>query len=200
MVIAGAGGLGIEVLYILMEENYPDEICFFDENAGITTKLFDKYKVITDFELLEKYFTENENAFVTAVGNPRLRKKLSEKILKAGGKFKSVISSKASYFRYNKPFEGGIVQPGVGISHGVEIGISAAIHINSTIGHSTKIGNYVNIGPGANIIGPVSIGDFSYIGAQSLIMPDISIGKNVIIAAGSYVDKDIPDFGEWNKK
>lgn len=199
MVIAGAGGLGHETLYILLNDKYKGEICFFDENFN-GKRLFDKFNVIKDICDLEKYFSVNGKSFITAVGNPRIRKKLTEKVQKVGGILQSVISSESSIFPFNKDIEGGIVQPGVGISYGVEIGLSSAIHINSTIGHKTILGNYVNIGPGVTIIGPVSIGDFSYVGAQSLIMSGLKIGKNVIIGAGSHVDKDIPDFGEWINK
>lgn len=197
MVIAGAGGLGIEILLVLLNDGFNGDIFFFDENLKTGSLIYDRFKVFTEIEQLKEHFNQGDKSFITGVGNPRIRKKLSEKILNVGGEFKSVISSRSSIFPFNKEIVGGIVQPGVGISHGVEIGISSAIHINSTIGHNSKIGDFVNIGPGANVIGPVSIGDYTYIGAQSVILSGLSIGKNVLVGAGSIVTKDIPDYGEW---
>jgi sugar O-acyltransferase (sialic acid O-acetyltransferase NeuD family) len=193
MLIIGTGGLGKEVLALLIDEKEAGEICFFDENQKAPDLLYNKFKVFKSIETVTDYFRNKDNRFITAIGNPRLRKKLTEKISKAGGELTSVISSRASLFQFNEPCQGAIIQPGVGVSHGVKFGKSCAIHINASIGHSSKLGSYINIGPSATIIGPVEIGDFTYIGAQSVILPNLKIGKNVIVGAGTIVDKNLQD-------
>lgn len=194
MLIAGTGGLGKEILGILIQDNFADEIVFFDENIQSPDLLYNKFRVIKDLKNLQTYLEQVDNRFITGIGNPRLREKITTLIEKCGGKTFSVISNRTSIFHYNNQYSGAIIQPGVGISHNVSIGKGAAIHINATIGHSTIIGKYVNIGPNVSVIGPVEIGDYSYISTQATILPNIKIGKNVIVTAGKLVEKDLMDF------
>ena len=42
MLIVGAGGLGIEILGILIKDDYSGDICFFDENKEHNSLLFNK--------------------------------------------------------------------------------------------------------------------------------------------------------------
>jgi sugar O-acyltransferase (sialic acid O-acetyltransferase NeuD family) len=193
MLIAGTGGLGKEILGILIQDDFRDEIVFFDENKQSSDLLYDKFRVIKEWSLLKEYFEKGDNRFITGIGNPRQREKITLLIEKQGGEMFSVISKRVSIFHYNEKYKGAIIQPGVGISHNVTLGQGAAIHINSTIGHSAIIGKYVNIGPNVSVIGPVEIGDYTYISAQAIILPNVKIGKNVIVTAGKLVDKDIPD-------
>jgi sugar O-acyltransferase (sialic acid O-acetyltransferase NeuD family) len=187
MIIIGAGGLGKEILTVLIEDHFNGDICFYDENPNIPDLLYGKFKVLKDIPSLEKYFGQNDKQFVTGVGNPRIRETLTLKIEKAGGEISSVISKRTSIFQFNENYKGIIIQPGVGISHDVKIGTGAAIHTNSTIEHSVVLSKYVNIGPNASIIGPVTIGDYSYISAQAVVLPNLKIGKNVIVTTGTIV-------------
>lgn len=194
MLIIGTGGLGKEILGILLVDGFKDEIVFYDENQDAPDNLYKKHKIIKDLNVLKEYFSVGDRRFITGIGNPRIREKLTLKIEKAGGELVSVISKHIFIFPYNEKYSGVIIQPGVGISHNVKIGKGNAIHINSTIGHGTTIGKYVNIGPNASIIGPVEIGDYSYISAQATILPGIKIGKNVVITSGKVVNRDVADF------
>jgi len=197
MLIAGTGGLGKEILGILIQDDFEDEIVFFDENKHMPDLLYNKFRVIKELSLLKEFFEKGDNRFITGIGNPRLREKITLLIEKHGGETFSVISKRVSVFHYNEEYKGVIIQPGVGISHNVSMGKGSAIHINSTIGHSTTIGKYVNIGPNASVIGPVEIGDYSYISAQTIILPNVKIGKNVIVTAGKLVDRDLEDFASF---
>jgi sugar O-acyltransferase (sialic acid O-acetyltransferase NeuD family) len=194
MLIAGTGGLGKEILGILIVDKFQDEIVFFDEDPKSPELLYKKYKVLKDIRTVEKYFKQGDKRFITGIGNPRLREKMTLKIEKAGGKFTSVISKDIFNFPFNDKYHGIIIQPGVGISHNVSIGTGCAIHINSTIGHSTTLGKFVNIGPNVSVIGPVEIGDYSYISAQSTVLPGIKIGKHAVITAGKVIARNVADF------
>ncbi|MEI6853305.1 MAG: acetyltransferase [Bacteroidota bacterium] len=194
MVIVGAGGLGREILTILIEDNFQDDIVFYDENPQIEPLLYHRYPVLQNLSALKELFNNGDKRFVTAIGSPRLREKLTNKIENKGGILCSVISKRTTIFHFNPSYQGAIIQPGVGISYGVEIGTGSAIHINATIGHCVQMGRYINIGPNASVIGPCTIGDYSYISAQTCVLPNVSIGKHVIVNAGMVVDRDLADY------
>ncbi len=193
MIIVGTGGLGLEILGTLINNGYKGEIVLYDENTSAPDLLFKKFRVIKKVSVLSKYIDENDAGFITGIGTPRIREKLTNKLLKLGGKNEVVISKLAALFQFNEYPAGTIIEPFAAISHRVEMGTGCAIHVHSSIGHSAKLGKYVNVGPGAAVIGPVEIDDYAYIGAHAVIHPHIRIGKNAIIAAGAVVKNDVGD-------
>lgn len=197
MIIAGAGSAGKETLEIYLSTGKKD-IVLYDDNPVKNAELFDGHKIIcTESELITEI--KKNPLFCVAIGNPRRRKKLFDRILALGGVPANIMNTNLFYCISDIPQNGTIIQPGVNISYGLEIGQSCIIHANSTIGHKVKIGNFVNINPLCSVIGPCEIGDFSYIGARSVILPNCKIGRNVIISAGSVVDRDLADYETFTK-
>ena len=108
------GGLGKEILTILIEDHFKDEIVFYDEDQNSPDLLYDKYRVITDINSLKDYFGLGDKRFITGIGNPRIREKITLKIQEAGGIHTSVISKRTTIFHFNDKYEGALIQPGVG--------------------------------------------------------------------------------------
>jgi sugar O-acyltransferase (sialic acid O-acetyltransferase NeuD family) len=193
MLIVGTGGLAKEVLGMIVRNKLSDYVIFYDENKATPVLLYDRYKVLHEENELKQYFSTHSPEFIVGIGNPRIREKLTLKMRELGGDSTNVISNEAALFQFNDYSTATIIEPFVGISHGLTLGEGCAIHIHSSIGHAAKIGKYVNVGPGATIVGPIEIGNYTYIGAKSLLLPNIKIGKHVIIAAGVTVNKDLQD-------
>ena len=198
MIIAGAANLGLEVLAILLANKYSGKIVFFDTDKAKEGMLYNQFRVITD-EMQIKQELKTNNDFIVAIGHPRLRERMYNKLLAWGGTPTNVISNNVHLFTFLNPFKGCIIEPGAGISHSTEIGDGCAIHINCTIGHAVKLGKFVNIGPSANIVGPCVISDYAYIAVGAIILPHVHIGKNAIISAGALVNRNIADFETFYK-
>ena len=192
MIIAGAGSAGIETFGIYLSTGKTD-VVLYDDNPNINTGLFGNHKIISNEEDLSAELSRNPEFCVT-VGNPRMREKLFNKLLALGGVPTNIMNENLFYKISDIPQNGTVIQPGVNISYGLEIGKSCLIHANSTIGHKVKIGNFVNIGPLCSIIGPCEIGDFSYIGAGSTILPHHKIGHHALVSAGRVLNRDLADF------
>jgi len=192
MIIVGAANLGLEVLSILLTNKYEGKIVFFDTDKTKEGLLFNQFPVITDEEEIKKELKRHKD-FVVAIGHPRLRERMYNKMLIWGGSPTNIISNHAHLFTFLKPFKGCIIEPGAGISHSTELGEGCAIHINCTIGHAVKLGKFVNVGPGANIVGPCVIDDYAYIGVGAIVLPNVHIGKNAIISAGAIVKNNVAD-------
>lgn len=194
MIIAGAGALGLETLAILIDDGFDDEIVFFDDNpAKSNVLLYNRYRVITH-ESEQQEYVKLYPHFVVSIGHPRLRARKYEQMLKWGGIPVNVISKKAHVFPFSEPFEGCIIEPSAGISHGVKMGKSCAIHINCTVGHSVHLGDFVNIGPGANVVGPCSIDSFTYVSVGAVVHPHVKIGKFAFIGSNVVVNRDVADY------
>ena len=194
MIIVGAKGFAKEILQVLLDNNYPEKICFFDDvNLDIGETLYDQYPILKNEKEVVKFF-ESNNSFVLGLGEPLLRKKMYDKFLQLGGSCKSVISKRANLGQHEVTIaEGTLILPGVNISNSVRIGKGCIIYYNSNITHDCSVGNFVEISPSVNILGRVEIGSYVKLGSNSTILPDVRIGNNVVVGAGSVVTKDVFD-------
>lgn len=193
MIIVGAGNLGKHIVDQLFQDGYGKEIIFFDENFT-QNQLYDKFRVIHNWYELENLLNEVDNAYFIAIGHPRKRSQMFEKM--NVGNYASIISKHAGIIsEYSEIGEGSLIQPSCCISHNVRIGKSNIIHAATLIGHDVVINDFVTIGSNVNILKGVEIGKYSIIGPNCLIMDNVKIGKNVFIEPGVVVRKDVPDNG-----
>jgi len=193
MLVVGAKGFAKEILQILLNNNYNNQIAFYDD-IHKNDLLFDKYQILkNDFEV-QVFLKENNYLFTIGIGNPLLRNKMHKKIIKLGGKLISTICNNTDIGHYDVNIQNGCnILSGVKISNSVTIGICCLIYYNSIIAHDVILGDFLEISPSVTILGHVKISDFVQIGANATILPNISIGNNSIIGAGSVVTKNIPD-------
>jgi len=195
MLIVGAKGFAKEVLEILHQLDQTNNLVFYDDvNHDLPTMLFNQFEILKNVASASDYFKNIDNRFTIGIGNPKLRKILTDKFMQLGGVFTSTISSKAVIGSYDvKIGEGSNILSGAIFSNSVAIGKGCIIYYNSIITHDCKIGDFVEISPSVTLLGRCSVGAFSQIGSNATILPDIKVGQNVIVGAGSVVTKDIPD-------
>jgi sugar O-acyltransferase (sialic acid O-acetyltransferase NeuD family) len=196
MIIVGAGGFAKEVLEVLMENKFTENIAFYDDvTTGLNDLLYDKFKILKSETELKDYFTFFGCDFTIGIGNPMLRKKMHELFIQYGGNFVSTISLSAKVGSFDVDLGEGInILSNAIISNSVKIGKGCIIYYNSIIAHDCKIGNFVEISPSARLLGKVEIGDYSEIGSNSTILPEVKIGNNVIVGAGAVVLNDLPSY------
>ena len=195
MLIFGAKGFAIEVLNILSENQYKENIVFYDDISNDLDKmLYSKYPILKNKIEVQEFFLKNGSSFTIGIGNPNLRAKIYKQFKNIGGKLTSTISSNSAIGHYDTKIDIGCnILSGVKISNSVSIGRGCLIYYNSVITHNCIIGDFVEISPSVNILGNVEICRNTHIGANVTILPNIKIGKNSIIGAGSVVTKNVPD-------
>ena len=194
MIIVGAGNLGIHMLDVFIENEFQEEIVFFDDKTSIQ-KVFNKYPVISNIGEVSRYFKQDNN-FIVAIGNTRLRKKQTDLFESLGGKLSSLVSNRTilSNFCNLENAEGFFSQAGSYVSHNVTIGKSCMLHFGAVVGHDVVLSDYVSVSANSTIVGPSSIGDHCFIGPNSVIHKNIKIGKNVIIGSGAVVNRNLNDY------
>ena len=195
MLIIGAKGFAKEVLEVLFQNDTLENIFFYDDvNNNLPEKLYDRFPILKNIEEAENYFEVISKEFTIGIGNPVLRKKLSEKFSRIGGVYTSTISPKAIIGHFgNKICNGSNIMSGTVITNDVHIGKGCLINLNCTIGHDTILNEFVELSPGVNVSGNCIIGAYSNIGTNAIILPKVTIGSNVIVAAGAVVTKNMPD-------
>jgi len=187
--IIGSGGFACEVLSILESTNY-ECLGFIDSNKNLTNLPLPIIGHEDEMNLLiEKY---NFSNCIIAIGNPIVRKKVSNKIQEYSLKY-PVISDLSAVSKSNDIKSGTIIYPNVVIMNNCKIGKFTLINSGVTLGHDVTVGDFCNINPGANLAGKIKVGNGSFIGIGASIKENINIGKNVVIGAGSVVIEDVPD-------
>lgn len=195
MLIVGAKGFAKEVLEVLYQSNNSENIVFFDNiNEDTPDLLYQKFKVLKNFDEAKSYFNTTDRRFTIGIGNPVLRKTLKETFIGLGGVLTSTISPKAEIGHFGNEFrEGCNVMTGTILTNDIKLGECCLVNLNCTIGHDCIIGDYVELSPNVNISGNCSIGNYTVLGTNAIVLPNIVIGENVIVAAGAVVTKNVPD-------
>ncbi len=194
MLVIGAQGFAKQILDVFDQKGITEGIVFFDDVAeNSPDKLYDFEIIHTTGEVLD-YFKNVSDKYILGVGNPLIRKKLSEKFNALGGDLTTLVSPLARIARYNCHIgKGTCILTNSIIENNVHIGAGCLINLRCTITHDTRIGEFCEICPGANISGNSRIGNYTFIGTGAILLPNIKIGNNVIIGAGAVVTRDIDD-------
>lgn len=187
MVIAGAGGHGMEVFEVLKKSKFGNFI-FFDENSSKFSP-YPEIPMISDQENLREVLSRDPH-FVLGVGNPDARERLYSFLIQSGGKYKITFAdtSHISSDLISNGFEAmefSYIGPKCKFGTGVLINTRAHVH------HECEIGSFSEIGPGAMLLGAVKVGAKCRIGAGAVILPGLKLGDNVVVGAGAVVTKDI---------
>lgn len=188
MVIAGAGGHGLEVYQTLLKQGVvPESIVFFDEDPEKKQNHFFGRSIITDWVELANFLLDDPS-FCLGVGNPVFRERLANKFKEIGG---NLIGIKGSFLEsfYSDALlfdqmSYSFVGPNAKIGKGVLINTRANVH------HDCEVGEFTEIGPGAMLLGGVKVGKMCRIGGGAILLPGVRIGDEVTVGAGAVVSRD----------
>ncbi len=191
IVIIGTSGHGKVVANIAKLNGY-DEILFLDDDES--KKSCGKYKVIGTSKEITKY---RDYDFIIAIGNNRIREKISDTLGKENIKQTVLIHPSAVIDETAIIKEGTVVMANAVINASVQIGRSCIINTASSMDHDCIINDFVHISPRVHVAGTVTIGRNTWIGIGSTVINNLEICANSIIGAGSTVIKDIKEEGTY---
>lgn len=151
------------------------------------------YKLLPEKVLgdVDTYEICADDVFTCAVGSPKARKILIEKILSRGGNFINIISELAEIVPTAKVGRGVIISPFVGISERAQIGDFVALNAQTIIGHDARIGNFSCAMPHVTVSGNVQIGAEVFVGSGAVLLPKAKIGDGATVGAGCVVLKKV---------
>ena len=132
-----------------------------------------------------------DDVFACAVGTPKARKILSEKILACGGEFINIVSTLAYVMPTVKIGRGVIISPHTDIGDGATLEDFVATNAMTIIGHDATVGKFTCIMPHANIAGKSKIGSEVFIGSGAIILPKAKVDDGATVGAGSVVLKRV---------
>lgn len=190
LLILGAGGQGKVVLDLALTCEAWDEISFLD--GGKIGEDILGYPVIGDLWDYEM-FKEKYTHAIVAVGNNKLRLKLTEELLEIGYQVPTFIHPSAVVSQFSTIGSGTIVMPQAVINVSTSVGKGCIVNTGVIIEHDCQIGDGVHLSPSATLGGTVSVGDKSWICLGAKVINNITIGERVTVGAGAVVIDDIED-------
>jgi sugar O-acyltransferase (sialic acid O-acetyltransferase NeuD family) len=186
--IIGSGGFGREVYWSLSLKDRADAVFFVD----------DKYYDGTNNMIMPlSKFNTKEYAVVVAVGNPKDRFDIIQRLPKDTKYFTHVHTSAQILDPNVEIGEGSIVCAGTIITTNVKIGKHAHLNLQTMIGHDCEIGDYFTTAPGAKISGNCKIYDCVYIGTNASVKEKITIHSLATIGLNAGVVKNIDQSGTY---
>lgn len=135
--------------------------------------------------------------FLLTMGDPKIRKQLSQKILNAGGILPTLIHP-TSVISPNATISscGVVIGPMVVVQSNVEIYDGAVIRDMAMICHNAIVDTHVFIGPKSLVGAFVHIESLAFIGQASVLVSHKAkkIGSNALIGAGAVVVTTVDEY------
>lgn len=181
--IIGAGGHGRVVADIARLCGY-ETILFFDDGD-----VPGRVGSVADVDA----YLNTSDVFV-AIGNNRVRKMITERLLK---KPVTLVHPKAVVAGDAVLGCGVVVMAGAVVNPGATIGDGAIINTGSSVDHDCIVGPYVHISVGAHLAGTVCVGEGVFICAGAVVINNICVCDHAVIGAGAVVVKDIAEPGTY---
>ena len=196
--IYGASGHGLAVAMVLRgQSTYPlawQVSTFIDDTPGKIGAELGGVPVVSFARWSESSLRD---PCLVALGNPRSRRLLVERIHKAGGHFCHLYSDICLPYDSPKIGVGSFVAQMVYIGPNVNICNHVQIMPMTSMGHDVMVEDFVTICPGCTVSGHVVIEEGAFIGAGAIItngsaQRPMVIGKGSTVGAGSCVTKNVP--------
>lgn len=192
IVIIGASGHGKVIADIARLNGY-EEILFLDDD--INKKICGRYPVVGTSKDIRQY--KGNYDFIIAIGNNRIREKISAMLERENIKQTALIHPSAVIDETAMIKEGTVIMANAVVNAEVQIGRSCIINTASSIDHECVLEDYVHVSPGVHVAGTVTIGKSTWIGIGATVINNLSICANCMIGAGSIVIKDIKEEGTY---
>jgi sugar O-acyltransferase (sialic acid O-acetyltransferase NeuD family) len=191
-VVIGAGTYG-EVYAAYLSQEY-NVIGFIDDDLLKHGTFVQGIPVLGGKETLIGLYGQGlSNAFVP-IGNNRIRTQYLEFLQHIGFKTPSFIHPASSIHDSVYIGNAVYILPGTSIMPFTQISDMCMISMGVNVAHHCVVQKGVFLSQGVNVGASIRIEDFSFIGIGATIMTGVSnIGRNSLVGGGAVVIKDVPE-------
>lgn len=193
LIIIGASGHGKVVADIALKLQKYEKIVFLDDNENVKECM--NFPVIGKSSDAEQYIDEAD--FIVAIGNAKIRKKVTEQLEGIGASVATLIHPMAVIGSNVAIGDGSVVMAGAVINPDSTIGKSCIINTCASVDHDCRVGDYVHVSVGTHVCGTVEIGENTWIGAGATVKNNVNICGDCMIGVGAAVVKDIREVGTY---
>lgn len=190
--IYGSSGTGRELYgMIQMMKNKEWERIVFIDDTKEEGETYDCARM--PYSTFLNRYTPNDTKIVIAVGEPKSREFLYNRVKTQGYGLATIIHPSSTVFPTVVIGEGCVVRMNCIISDNVKIEDNVYIQSKAIIGHDTEIHKHSVISSFCQVSGNCSIGEKAFMGIHSCVREKTVVGNNATIAMMAAVMKDVPE-------
>jgi len=194
--ILGASGHARMVIEAARSQRHYRVVACLAAEAGLGEQLLG-VPVYTESEALLKQYAQQQLLGFVAIGDNRLRRKLSDRLSDLNIRYPTIVSAHAYVSPSATINPGVVVMPGAIIGANTTVGTGAIVNTGCSIDHDGIIEEFAHIAPGCRLAGNVTVGAESLVGIGTIVIPQRSIGRASITGAGSVIIHNVPDGETW---
>jgi sugar O-acyltransferase (sialic acid O-acetyltransferase NeuD family) len=139
------------------------------------------------------YAIQENDRFLISLGDPNLRKLLSERLGARGARFFSLIHPTAYVAPSATLGAGCIIGPFANVGSNARLGEHVMLNLYASAGHDTHVGSCSVISPYGIANGGSVIGERVLFGTHAVVTPNRKVGDQSHVAAGAVVYRDVPE-------
>lgn len=194
LIIIGVGGFARELFW-----NAHDSVGygtgwdikgFLDGDVELAAEEYEKLPlpVLGD---VDSYVIQTNDCFICAIGSPKVKEKLVQRVLVRGGEFINVIHNTAIVHPTVQMGRGNILCPLVHILDHAKVGDFVTFNGRSGMGHDAQIDDYSSVMSAVDITGYVRAGKRTFWGSGSRALPHSRIDDDATVGVASVVFKHV---------
>ncbi|MFE7562549.1 acetyltransferase [Kitasatospora sp. NPDC057500] len=180
--IAGAGGLGREVLDTALAAGVP--VAGFLDDAPYSSVRGLPVRRPAEFEAGARY--------LIGIADPAVRRRLAALLDGLGGEPATLVHPRALIAPDTVLGPGCLVMGGAYVSSSVRLGAHSQVQYNATVGHDAVLGERVTVLPGGNVSGAVLLADGATVGSNAVVLQGRKVGEDAFVGAAAVVTGDVP--------
>jgi sugar O-acyltransferase (sialic acid O-acetyltransferase NeuD family) len=129
---------------------------------------------------------------VVALGENRLRMRVTNDLEAQGFSFATAIASSAYVSASAQIGAGSVIMPKAVVGAAVRVGRGVIVNTSSSIDHDCVVEDFAHVAPGCHLAGNVTVQQGAMLGIGTCVIPECTIGKWSILGANSTVIEDVP--------
>lgn len=194
IIIVGGGGFGRELVAHVGDAHRAGMLAplgGYIDDAGDVMAAFGHYGDVAFLGTLDSYQPQPSDLFTLAVGAPRTKQAIVQRLRARGARFATVIHPSAITSPTCLMGEGVIIGTHAGPGVDTVLGDFVTLNSYSGVGHDARIGAYTTLSGHVDVTGGTQIGEGVFIGSNASILPRVKIGDWASVGAGSMVYRSI---------
>lgn len=196
IIIAGGGGFGWELAEYVHQDIECGLLCDVSLKGVIDDQTDDAQRSPIPLPYLgtiTNYNPELDEFILLAIGIPRIKRLLYERLSNVGSQFFSYVHSSVYVASSAVIGEGVVICPHCVINSGSVLENFSMLNVFCSIGHGARVGKFSVLSPFAALNGDAQVGTDCFLGTRATVFPRVSLGNKCIVDTHSYVKINAED-------
>jgi sugar O-acyltransferase (sialic acid O-acetyltransferase NeuD family) len=193
VIIVGAGGHAREVAWVAREAKEAWNVRgFLDDRPELAGCALGDASVLG---VIDDWIHYPEAQFVVAIGDPRVRRAVVDRMRRQGQPIFAVLVHKSvAHSPHVRLAEGTVVMAGCVLSTDIEIGRHVILNQSTTVAHDCRIHDFCTVAPQVALSGNVTLGEGVEVGTGACVRQGLHVGRGAMAGMGAVVTRNVPEF------